>query len=716
MTNQIDLIDNLFNSYNYKVEKISTPTIRVYTLQYGMYHAAEIISFNELTDVNSIRKQFSDLGYATEHKIVNNISEVEEYLFEGFFIKTPLGHNLKNRYENFVKKQLKNLPEGSSYKYIDSEFDYSLQNSFGEIEEVHSYENNEKSIIEKIDDLFREIKGALFIIIEAPAGFGKTCTANEILNKITLENSKRLPFFTELSRNREARVFKHILLNEIDSQFPNGIKQKVVLEQIYQGRIPLIIDGFDELITKESNKEDVESMLSTIVDLLKNNAKIIITSRKTAILNSAEFIDTISNSIGDFSVARFEIKDPKINNWLDIERLDLIKKNHFPINQVSNPVLLSYIRNIPLDKLNNYIESNHSTLIDKYFSYLLTREQERQNLKLSNDEQLQIFRKLNRLMADLNFTAEEKDTIKSFIKDYNQNILLEGIKRYKSDERPSIDDITETLSNHVFLDRKSEGYIGFINDFIFGYLIAENLIFEKFQEDYLDEFTGKIPQDFSIKAINAFRIQTAVNREKLWDVFHNNSFNYDINFFFDLDYYLKQELNRDYHNLFLSNVVIKNINFSVSFKHCNFSGVTFEDCKFYIEKFQSTSFQSCNFLNCEIIKDIDFIQYDDFALYACKDNNLFIENVKNLYCKNDDININEIDEALSEILVLQQFLQVDLKRPKPRKFSLVKERLSKYSDKEINTVIDNLIRKEYLHFKDDVGFITREAMNFLNHN
>lgn len=716
MTSQINAIDNLFKSYNYKVESISTSNIRAYTLQYGMYHAAEIISFDELTDVNPIRKQFSDLGYATEHNIVHNISDVEEYLFEGFFIKTPLGYNLKNRYKSFVNKQLKNLPEGSTYQYIDSDYDFSLQNNLGEIEEVNTYENNEKSIIDKIDELFQQINGALFVIIEAPAGFGKTCTANEILNKITLENSKRLPFFTELSRNREARVFKHILLNEIDNQFPNGIKQKVVLEQIYQGRIPLIIDGFDELITKESNKEDVESMLSTIVDLLKNNAKIIITSRKTAILNSTAFIDTIFNSIDNFSIARFEIKDPTINNWLSSERLELIKKHNFPIEQLSNPVLLSYIRNIPLNKLNDYISNNHNTLIDKYFSYLLKREQERQNLKLTNEEQFKIFRKLNRFMAELNFTAEEKETIKSFLKDYNQQLLLESIKKYKSDERPSIDDLTETLSNHVFLDRKSDGYIGFINDFVFGYLIAENLILEEFQEHYLEKFTSIIPQDFSIKAINAFRIQTTENKEKLWNVFHSNNFNYDINFLFDLDYFLKLELKRDYKSLFLNNTIIKNLTFNVGFTDCNFSGITFENCIFHIDKFHSTSFQSCNFLNCEIIKENEFIQYDDFALYACKDNNDFIESIKNIYCKNDDIDINEINESLSEVLVLQQFLQVDQKRPKPRKFSIVKERLSQYSDREINSVIDNLIRKEYLHFKDDVGFITKEAMNFLNHN
>lgn len=286
MTEKLNLVDKLFESYNYKIAKSSTKDVRIYTLQYGMYHAAEIISFDENTDVSKFKNEFSELGYATEIKVVKNIEEVEEYLFEGFFIKTPLGNELKNRYKNFVKKQLSNLPEGSDYKYIDSDFDLLLQDKLGDITEAKSYSSKDNSIISKIKDLFTETKGALFIIIEAPAGFGKTCTANEILNSITVENSKILPFFTELSRNREARVFKHILLNEIDDQFPNGIKQNVVLEQIYKGRIPLIIDGFDELITKESNKEDVESMLSTIVDLLQNDAKIVITSRKTAILNS----------------------------------------------------------------------------------------------------------------------------------------------------------------------------------------------------------------------------------------------------------------------------------------------------------------------------------------------------------------------------------------------------------------------------------------------
>lgn len=314
---KIERLDQLFKSYNYSVSTKSNADVRIYTLRYGMYHAAEILVINENYDPKTIKSEFSDLGYATEIKTLKDIENIEEYLFEGFFIKTPLGNELKTRYKHFVNKQLANLPEGSKYEYIHSSFDLLHQDESGVLVENESYEGTGGvSIIEKLNSLMSRTEGAIFIILEAAAGFGKTCTAYEVLNTFSSKNTKQLPFFTELSRNREARIFKHILLKEIDEQFPNGIKQNIVIEQITKGRIPLIIDGFDELITKESNKEEVESMLTTIIELLKGKAKIIITSRKTAIFNSEEFLNSIHESKNEFSLARIEIKEPSIENWL----------------------------------------------------------------------------------------------------------------------------------------------------------------------------------------------------------------------------------------------------------------------------------------------------------------------------------------------------------------------------------------------------------------
>lgn len=105
INNDIKKLDNLFFSYNYSLSKNSTSKIRIYTLTYGMYNAAEIVLIDESYDYESIKSEFSKLGYATEVKYYKNIEIFEEYLFEGFFVKPPLGNELSKRYNQFVNNQ-----------------------------------------------------------------------------------------------------------------------------------------------------------------------------------------------------------------------------------------------------------------------------------------------------------------------------------------------------------------------------------------------------------------------------------------------------------------------------------------------------------------------------------------------------------------------------------------------------------------------------------
>ena len=713
----IENIDNLFKSYNYNVAEQSNSRVRIYTLRYGMYHAAEILLLDKAFDASSIKSEYSDLGYATEIKFLEEQNDLEEYLFEGFFIKTPLGNELKNRYNQFVKKQLQNLPENSEYKYIQSSYDLLFQDRDKELIEDKSYNGvDDTPLIQKINDLLIETEGALFVIIEAAAGFGKTCTANEVLNTFSTHHTKKLPFFTELSRNREARVFKHILLNEIDEQFPSGIKQNIVIEQISKGRIPLIIDGFDELISKESNKEEVESMLTTIVDLLKGNAKIIITSRKTAIFSSDEFLNSLNDSKNDFSLARFEIKEPTIENWLNSERLQLIHSADFPLGQISNPVLLSYIRNIPIEKLEKYIISTtDGSLIDKYIDYLLKREQKRQNLKLSNENQLRIFRRLMRFMTEYNITAETKETIKDFIKEFNQKILQDSIKDYIPEERPSLEDLVETLSNHVFLDRKAGGNVGIINDFIFGLLVGENLIYGKYQKE-TPNFYKILPQDFAYKSVQSFKVQNEERRMRLWNVFDSHEFKYDTEFFFTIDHIFLNQFSRNYPNLYLNDSTYKNVSFmgQGKFIDSGFSNLTFDHCTFDLNIFTNCSFHNCNFYDCDY-EIGDQKVFNDFAVFACNDNNGFINEISNKLQNVEHQKVADKEE-ISELLVLCQFFGIGQKKPKAKKISHLKNSLSEYPPKDLSKIISNLKKMDFLYFKDDIGFVSKKGIQWFNQN
>lgn len=717
---KIEKLDELFKSYNYSVSSKSNSDVRIYTLRYGMYHAAEILLINENFDPKEIKSEYSELGYATEIRPLKDIENIEEYLFEGFFIKTPLGNELKTRYKQFVSKQIKNLPEGSKYEYVKSSYDILQQDETGALIETQTYDSSTGlPLIEKLNSLMSESKGALFIILEAAAGFGKTCTAYEVLNTFSTKHTKQLPFFTELSRNREARIFNHILHKEIDEQFPNGIKRNIVIEQITKGRIPLIIDGFDELITKESNKEEVESMLTTIVELLKGKAKIIITSRKTAIFNSDEFLNSINQSKNDFSLARIEIKEPTIENWLSKERISLLDQNNFPLDQVANPVLLSYLKNISQEKLQSYLnDSQDSSLIDKYVDYLLKREQIRQNIKLNTETQLRIFRKLMRFMTEFNITAESKDTIKDLIKSYNQKILQSSLKDYISEEKPSMEDLVETLSNHVFLDRKPNGDIGFVNDFIFGLLVGDNLILNKYEE-YYPEIDKILPQDFASKAVQSFKIQSLDRREMLLEEFNSKPFNFESKFYFNLEYSYMNKFRRKYNNLYIDDNELNNISFETSqqFTECVFSNITFNNCVFNLIAFCGSTFHNCSFYNCQL-EPCDNKKFNDFAVFACTSNNDFLETLDSHLDQNQEN--SKVESAahkdLTDIFVLSQFFGIGNLKPRARKFSNLKDILIEYQPKEINKILSSLKSKGYLHFKDDVGFISKSGINYFNQN
>lgn len=112
-------------------------------------------------------------------------------------------------------------------------------------------------------------------------------------------------------------------------------------------------------------------------------------------------------------------------------------------------------------------------IINKYFKFIFARERKRQHFSLTDDEQLQILLKLASLMMELNITSEDKVFIKDIIKDYNADLLESYIKNCTDTTKPTIDDLADTLSNHALLDRKQNGEIGFINEFIMGLLIGK---------------------------------------------------------------------------------------------------------------------------------------------------------------------------------------------------------------------------------------------------
>lgn len=711
----LEQLDALYIHYGY--EPRPNKSNRVYLFTKSIYNGADIVKIEDSEEADKLKEQYSKAGYAVRIREFENIEEAENALFKDFFKADGVIHNLKKRYEGFVQKLMNNLPENSEYTYIRSSYEYA-EYKFGEDDSLPvniSGADDSNSLVKKIVHQINEHQGPLLVIIEAAAGYGKTCTAYEILNEFISIPNNKLPFFTELSRDRKATIFKHILAFEIEEQFSNRVDSNVVIEQIKKGKIPLIIDGFDELISKDfsfsSNQfEQVESMLSTIVDLLTDNAKIIITSRKTAIFNSEEFHNWMIDRNVNYSLSKITISEPRVDDWLSSDRLDVINSNNFPVEQIANPVLLTYLRYVNIDNLKEMVVENQS-IVDRYFEFLLVREQDRQGLLIEPETQVRIFRKLVRFLTEWDVKAESKEFIKDLILDYNKSILEETRKKYTPDKRPRIDQLADILSNHAFLDRKDKGMIGIVNEFVFGTLIGENLILGKYKQ-YYKEFFNSLSQTFALLAVQAFQVQTKENKEKLWTVFYDNPFGYEPQFFFKLDLDFKDEIIRSYEYATLNDFTLNAYSLTKpnQFESTTFTACTFLNCIFSLDAFRNTSFVNCRFYNCTL--ENNGLPYSDsyFSIYGCTDDNEFIKGLYECegYIVHQEINI--------ERQILDLYFKKGSLQPRHRQLSNIKSELSEFEQKDINRTLHLLQKDGFIQFNGDLSFLTRKGISYYSDN
>jgi len=677
-------VADLYQRYGFKVEKSTNDKIAVFTIHNGHYYNADIVELDTNVSSNNIFQQFTDSGYACKKRTYTSLDDVEDTLFKGFFTVKSSKERLRKSYEKFTSSLVSGFSKDSEYKYVNSKYF------------INGEEGKSNVITEIVNRLKDEIP-TLFLI-EAAAGFGKTCTAYELLAEIINKHNSLLPFFTELSRNRQAKIFRYILLDEIDNFFPS-LSSKLVRLEIKEGKVPVILDGFDELLhTKLDDSDDInETMIETIGELLEGKAKVILTTRRTAIFDGDEFHDWMSSHKDDFNIIRIRIDEPTIGQWLSEERIELLKNNNFTIEKLSNPVLLSFLRSISDEEFNNVV-SKPQEIVQKYFELMLDRERQRQELNMTVEEQYLVFTKLSKNMIESSYTSESREYIVMFFIEYMPQLLEEVRKRYSNENRPTKEELANKLASHALLDRSNVDNIGigFINEFVLGNFCAENIINEE-EEFFADDIR------FISPAVTSYIPRVDDEKQKLW-----KALSFVLSFVDESEKIkymlaLNNEIVDDINNATIENLIIKdivlggNINIEkVLFINCNFTNIILDNLKM-----TDVSFVDCSFYESKIINmDND----TSISLLGCSSDN----NIEDLLIKdiNDDNSLNPQDnDKACEIFILEKFW------PKGR-VTFFKHRHikgiytghSNFSHKDILKAFDRLRKKDFILQPNKVSF------------
>lgn len=703
----IESLDKLFGQYGY-IHKEHNDSVCVYLLNQGMYHGAEVVSLDG-TEQHDIVERYSKLGYSTKLQHFKNVHEVEDYLFTGFFNPKTTEADIKRRYNEFKQAQLRFYGNSDiEYEYINVPYYIYKDTSSGD-------NRGTKDVVSTILEEMNR-KGSHLIIVEAAAGFGKTCTAYE-LYKSFLDNSNQVkPIFTELFNNRNAKQFKYVLWSEIDKEKDTTAKQDIVIYNIKNGRIPLIIDGFDELLSKDidsgkNNQQDdfeqVETMLSTIGELLEGEAKIVLTSRKTAIFAGAEFSEWVDSYQGKFDVVRIQIEKPEIREWLSAERYETIVEKKIPIDSISNPVLLTYLRNVALEEFNELMKQADS-ITEKYFEQLLNREKQRQNLSIRWEDQMLIFENLARTFADFGINGECRSFVKEMLIDYNRSKLL-----YYKDimtNGQTLDELADTLTNHALLDRTGNNdYITFINDFVYGYLFGMSLI--KDDNKFLDKL-NIIPENHIHLAIMAFCYLSENYKMQLWNKVNSVRKRMSLGLSIMTDALLLGTIKQSIELEGINSCEFHDVIFadeSCQFKDVSFVDVVFDSCIFDIDAFNNTVFTGCKFRDCRIRRYSADNSHDHVRCYGCEDyNTLFISDFENSDKESMEIEI----QRNFELEILSKYFKVDGRSPKMKYISSLRKEFEKDNLDEVFHVFDTLKKRGYIECYGNNSFIKQEGISY----
>ena len=571
----------------------------VFTRPEGYFCNAEILWLKHSGNVDAIRQDYEKTGYSVKVTYFSSLEETHIGLFKGFFSQRNIAARLLNEYNEYRNKQ-ENRLGGRQYRFIPCRF-IGNENGIG---------------TDVISNIYHQLfePGPQLIIVEAAAGYGKTSISYELIRKLGECPNETAPLMTELSKNRRANIFKYVLLSEINAKFL-GLSAELVDYEIREGRVPLIIDGFDELLSKKvptnespavEDTEAAKTMFSTIAQLLScgSQAKIVLTSRKSSIFAGKLFEDWSDKWLPNCEITRIQVFPPNVEDWLSADQLAILREKQIRLDDISNPTLLNFLSSKQPDDIRKQINSIED-ILDEYFRILLEREKERQALPLTVDEQRSIMQNVALYMVAWDESSFSFDDIKALLGLIIEDSLVTYLSRYETivdiSEVPSEDEYLAKLSHHALLDRipNTANLIGFINDFIFGFMIAEGIM--RSNQDIVT--IADIKEKYWELMITSYSVCCEKNRYALYEVMERSGLKFSSTMQLNADVLLLHQLRHKFEGHyfesfhFSSDLIIHPDRFS----NCSFSYCVFKGCKIYSDAFDNCQFFGCQFYNVEIV-------------------------------------------------------------------------------------------------------------------
>lgn len=250
------------------------------------------------------------------------------------------------------------------------------------------------------DDLAEELMRlvtsdyARFVLLLGDFGRGKTFVLREVARRIAETTPHLIPMLIELRGLDKAHSVHGLVAAHLANHGEELIDLKAFDYMLREGRIVLLFDGFDELVTRLTYDRAAEH-LDTLLEAVQDRAKIVVASRTQHFKSDTQVFTALGERVGAlpnrwiFSVEDFtqtQIRGYLVKRYGGDERkadsrLSMIKDIQDLLGLSQNPRMLSFIADLDEDRLRAAADARHTIsaaglyreILESWLDYEATR-------------------------------------------------------------------------------------------------------------------------------------------------------------------------------------------------------------------------------------------------------------------------------------------------------------------------------------------------------
>ena len=383
----------------------------------------------------------------------------------------------------YVGEQTKRLradPRYPSELYVPQRFS----------ELVGQSRERQEDLVSELLSLTTDEDSGRFVLVLGDFGRGKSYALRELARRLAVEHTHLVPILIELRALDKANTLEGLVASHLANHGEDRIDLSAFRYMLEQGRIVLLLDGFDELVTRVSYDRAAEH-LSKLVEAASGRSKIVVASRTQHFRSSDQVLTVLGERVGMLPHRRVlnieEFTQEQIRLFLDnrfgadpaaaADRYRLITNVADLLGLARNPRMLSFIADLSEERLESASRAREAfsaaRLYEEILDAWLAFEERRTNategtpIRLRKDE-------LKHAVTVLALRLWE--TGESHLREAELAEAADALRRF-AQRPPSRENLTrqqaaQAVGSGSLLVRSDEGLFGFIHDSVLQWLVA----------------------------------------------------------------------------------------------------------------------------------------------------------------------------------------------------------------------------------------------------